>query len=56
MGGCGFHQIFNFADNMTGLQVGFINAAGDMKGVQIGVFNMICDHRVPVLPVANGSF
>lgn len=47
---------FNFADNMTGLQVGFINAAGDMKGVQIGVFNMICDHRVPVLPVANGSF
>lgn len=46
----------NFADKATGVQLGVINAAGDMKGVQIGVLNMICDHRVPVLPVANGSF
>ena len=48
--------VFNFTDKMTGVQIGFINAAGDMKGVQIGALNMICDHRVPVLPVANGSF
>lgn len=48
--------LYNQAEKIKGIQIGFVNVCKQMTGVQIGLANVIKESRVPFLPVVNARF
>ena len=46
----------NVAYDVTGCQLGLINACDRMHGVQIGLLNLINESKLPVMVIANAAF
>jgi hypothetical protein len=47
----------NYADHMSGFQLGLVNYARSAKGLQVGLANIIKQGgKFPVFPIVNWSF
>ena len=46
----------NVAYDVTGCQLGLVNACDHMHGVQFGLINMICGSKLPIMVIANAWF
>ncbi|WP_429886526.1 hypothetical protein [Geoalkalibacter halelectricus] len=48
--------LYNQADEMKRLQIGFVDVFQWMTGVQIGIANIIKESKLPFFPIVNASF
>lgn len=58
VGGSGaqISALWNWADSLSGVQIGVLNFGGQMKGLQLGLLNFNDNGFLPVFPLFNFGF
>lgn len=55
-GGVQLAMLYNYAKDLSGLQLGLVNACETLSGVQIGLVNIIWQEKVSFMPLINFRF